>query len=865
MRPAISPLELPIKSDGVVGVASTSNLSSFAETKGKTSDKISTRPVRHARKRKNKDGRDKTLEEFTSRRHKAKKLNAEKKTGLQLMITDYFLQAKATIKREQKQEEVKSVLAKDVLQDSRYDFDRSCVPQDDDLEIIDVVPGRDTDARKAIPFVHLLSSDEDVPMKKEPEDSDRPLTPKMEPLADIAAAAVIKEESTSQSTSNREMALMVQVENLSKGLEDMRNEMQRQKRVATTRSFAMKAHTKALKLIVLKKAIKSRFEKYPQKADFLAKVYPPVVEQSTGVQWEEVQDQLETKVLNVKEVEVDVGVQNSEGKPGAVAENSEHTQVTHSEAMAILCDSETMKDGIEYSQPEEKVEEVNKIDDKQSQQNDSDNENLRNFEPDKSDDAEEMKEFAEYYSHGPPDDEQAPTYEPQREDMKISDEGNTVEVDEEHVAEDQDGNKSVEVVREDYAKDGEKTQFVEVDVGVQNSVAEPRAVAENIAEKPHSGEDNNSDVLTEGQEVKKSVNPLSHDEVQNALHKSNDNPTDGYGDSSDGDGHSGDHEVKPGSTSPIFGTESHTEDIDKLEESMKTMDVVSNNDVKTRNEDEESDDNQLLGETGEAENLSELDDDDEQLLGSKAEEVDAGNTSSGESADNDDAVLQSTQSHSEKTDQSTVEKQDSAEPPCLPSFAHTFAIPGDMKTQCAGGFRSSQVPAKSSVAIMQSTIHPPGTNVEMQNVMKGRLPSTSESDTDIPADVQKVMMSRMVNTQMTQQDGVVKPIVEVATSQPKKQENVRVLQQCEEVHSVKPGNVLTTKDPNIMRQMDYTTSKWKPVDGGVTTAASSSPGTVTTNTQISAVSNAAPEEEHVERDVEGDPFFSGVHLFLPNV
>ena len=235
---------------------------------------------------------DESLEEFTARRRKAKKSNEEKKTGLQLMITDYFLQAKPTIKREKNQEDVKNpVTPKDVLQDSRYDFDRSSVPQDDDVLIIDVVPGRDTDGHKAIPFIHVVSSDDDVPMKKEePDESEdeRLVQPKIEAVANNSQAAVIKEEEASESTyqglgetksevgsgdghgddgsislecesakddisdvgkkiSDRESALLLQVQNLSKGLEDMRSEMRRQRRVATTKSLAMKVHTKAFK------------------------------------------------------------------------------------------------------------------------------------------------------------------------------------------------------------------------------------------------------------------------------------------------------------------------------------------------------------------------------------------------------------------------------------------------------------------------------------------------------------------------------------------------------------------------------------------------------------------------------------------
>ena len=308
---------------------------------------------------------------------------------------------------------------------------------------------------------------------------------------------------------------------------------------------------------------------------------------------------------------------------------------------------------------------------------------------------------------------------------------------------------------------------------------------------------------------------------------------------------------------------------------MKTMDVVSTNDVNTQNEDDDSDDNQLLG--GGGENLSEVDDDDERLLESKGASIVDENSSSGESAEyplqDNEPVFEPTQVSAENNNENAAESQQSPEdqevtsqnsmkatgkPAPLPSFAHTFVIPADVKKQFATTVRSANLSQKSSVAIMNTTIHPPGTNIEMQNVMRGRLPSTTGSESDIPPDAESCMMSRMGQAQMTQQHAVMQPTLDEASTQPKNQENV--LQQHQQMPSVQQGHVLTTKDPNIMSKFSYSGPKWKPVNEPAATFPSSSAATVTP-TQTSSVTAPANDEEDEGRDIEGDPFFSGVHYF----
>ena len=102
------------------------------------------------------------------------------------MITDYFKHTKPIVKCERKEVFYQ---AKDVLQSNQYDFDCSAVPEDDDLEVLEVIPAKDTSERKSVPFIYVIPDDDDnslkVEPKEEPQASDTPLvTLKPEPQPD---------------------------------------------------------------------------------------------------------------------------------------------------------------------------------------------------------------------------------------------------------------------------------------------------------------------------------------------------------------------------------------------------------------------------------------------------------------------------------------------------------------------------------------------------------------------------------------------------------------------------------------------------------------------------------------------------------
>ena len=99
------------------------------------------------------------------------------------MITDYFLHTNPIIKSEKKPGNVEATIpTKDILQDKRYNFDHSAVLEDDDLEILEVLPSKDTEDHKAIPFIYIIPDDDEVPIKSEPAERNSPdatlVTPK---------------------------------------------------------------------------------------------------------------------------------------------------------------------------------------------------------------------------------------------------------------------------------------------------------------------------------------------------------------------------------------------------------------------------------------------------------------------------------------------------------------------------------------------------------------------------------------------------------------------------------------------------------------------------------------------------------------
>ena len=282
-----------------------------------------------------------------------------------------------------------------------------------------MVPGKDTDDWKAIPFIYVVSDEDDMEMKSEPAEADSTnvslvtakrepdeLVAKSEPLSQIpneelcnndVAPTFIKEESNEdaeliletislegdpakedeeEKKSDRENSLLLQIENLSKGLQDMKAQMRREKRAAATWSMALRVRKKVLKTKPVKKPLKSRFETPPKNEAVVSNLKAALEEQQTDFQWEQVEDNshAESKVgkdelvtsedhvlksaevtsCAVEETSVICGLTSTEtpkedtvddeesppfhGKD-TIEANSEGMQVTDSEALQLLCSS----------------------------------------------------------------------------------------------------------------------------------------------------------------------------------------------------------------------------------------------------------------------------------------------------------------------------------------------------------------------------------------------------------------------------------------------------------------------------------------------------------------------------------------------
>ena len=222
-----------------------------------------------------KDRFDEPLEDFVARRKRTKKEGKDKKRGIQLMVTDFFKYTKPIVKLEKKTSaDISSnpmAGEKDVLQSQQYNYDKSAVPEDDDIEILEVIPSRETGSKKCKPFVYYVpDSPEEEQLKREP---------KAEPHSDESPAQhvtlmlpvpenIVKEETIevtpepislevesahedgldeSDKPTERESMLMVRVQELSRGLEEMKSVISRKKRIAATETLATKLKKKMLK------------------------------------------------------------------------------------------------------------------------------------------------------------------------------------------------------------------------------------------------------------------------------------------------------------------------------------------------------------------------------------------------------------------------------------------------------------------------------------------------------------------------------------------------------------------------------------------------------------------------------------------
>ena len=172
----------------------------------------------------------------------------------------------------------------------------------------------------------------------------------------------------------------------------------------------------------------------------------------------------------------------------------------------------------------------------------------------------------------------------------------------------------------------------------------------------------------------------------------------------------------------------------------------------------------------------------------------------------------------------------------LPSFTVTF---GKLSTSAMSAVNCDDTYDNNTVARMKMIIHPQGTNTSMQTIMKSQLPSTASisSETEIPTQVEEVMELRMIAAGWkSDATAMERPIAAVRGDGGMAEKTGAT-----GVAKVSSG-VLQTKDQNIMKSVSSGPAKLKPVS-----STSSQPSSVMADNDDSTV------------DIEGDPFFSGVH------
>ena len=137
---------------------------------------------------------------------------------------------------------------------------------------------------------------------------------------------------------------------------------------------------------------------------------------------------------------------------------------------------------------------------------------------------------------------------------------------------------------------------------------------------------------------------------------------------------------------------------------------------------------------------------------------------------------------------------------------------------------------EDNVAVrISSVIHPPGTNVEMQKLMRQRLPSEKTSSTVSSEKVEKMEM--VMQSRMTALLKGAAPSGEAVGSAGFLQPTV----------SLQRSAVLQPKDTNI-RSVPVEVSK------------------ATKSTPHTDEQESEEEDAEVMRDIETDPFFTGVHI-----
>ena len=266
LRAAFSPIAIQKKLSGMGNEEKESTVVEVPKvTVASTTRSTTPRP----RKRKNKDRYDEPLQEFLAQWKKAKK---QQKSGFQFMIMDYFKHSKPVIKVEKKDQPSTSrasTSTTDILDSDQYKFDPTTVPQDDDIEIIDEIPARDADARKSTPFVYVIPETQMDPIKEEskPEcreadgemavtgetsslnNRNHPVEEEPQSMETVSPAISLENEAVDEpeKPTEKETMLMQQVQELSRGMEEMKALINKRKRVETTAKLASKLKRKMLK------------------------------------------------------------------------------------------------------------------------------------------------------------------------------------------------------------------------------------------------------------------------------------------------------------------------------------------------------------------------------------------------------------------------------------------------------------------------------------------------------------------------------------------------------------------------------------------------------------------------------------------
>ena len=621
------------------------------------------------------------------------------------MITDYFKHTKPIVKCERKEV---SYQAKDVLQSHQYDFDCSAVPEDDDLEVLEVIPARNTSDRKSVPFIYVIPDDDDNSLKVEPKEEFQAgdallVTPKPEPQTDTgdvsdlptsnaptemvvnynvvddptSEAVSLEVESAREDNledvdkmSDKEQMLMKQVESLMKGLEEMRSQIRRQKMSSAKQSLAAKLRHKMLKTkIGSRKQKKPIFASVKRKSEPESSVYLPAEVHHTDVQWEEVNDR---KLEQSSDDKIEPEENAHDAKPDTFAES----------ALMVM---EQVKSHIEDEKPTSGEQ---PSDDEQS-----------------SDEFDELIIGSQLVGNGIISgvEEVVGTQVTASEALALlcDSEANTQKTDEMV-----DSTKSYL----QYGDDDESAGHDGVMGSELQNDGEPTGISDETTDHSYAVELSSS--TTELKSLQEGVKNID--------------VRDNYG----------------RSNSEVFSeNDGETDDAQPSEDVPPSDDDVFNadNEVPT--------DNDVLGDAGD---LSEVDEEEEKLLAGGAKQLDVNDSSSGASRGSCDAgdSVQAVDEDGVKPTSEKTEQQERVENLEEPQTSLGCAeLSEGGSAQKLPSFTSVFRRAHSqghSVVMMNTGIRLPGTNEQMQELMKSRLPSTSSvSDAELSPAVEKVMASRM--------------------------------------------------------------------------------------------------------------------------